>query len=133
MLNYIKNNKKIVIPVIITSLALLLFNMVILIAYVPTSSMEPTIKAKSYIVCNRLASDFEKGDVIVFLKDNELLVKRIAGCSGDKVEINGVETVVPENSFFVLGDNSENSIDSRYWDEPFINYKNVIAKPIKSY
>lgn len=80
------------------------------------------------------------------------LVKRIAGMPGDTIEIkagivylNGApyneewlaETPeeldfgpyhVPEDSFFVLGDNRNHSIDSRYWKNPFVSVESVIGK-----
>ncbi len=38
------------------------------------------------------------------------------------------EEVVPEDCFFLLGDNARDSLDSRYWDNPFIHSKDVVAK-----
>ena len=35
---------------------------------------------------------------------------------------------VPENHYFLLGDNSADSWDSRYWEEPFVGIQNVVAK-----
>ena len=100
----------------------------------------------------------ERGDIIVFKSDLQQddgskkdLVKRVIGVSGDKVKIedykvyvNGeeliepyinnevtegnIDTVVPENSVFVLGDNREVSLDSRYDSVGFINNSDILGK-----
>ncbi len=44
--------------------------------------------------------------------------------------ING-EAVVPENSYFAMGDNRDNSLDSRYWG--FVPRDNIIGKPLLIY
>jgi signal peptidase I len=46
------------------------------------------------------------------------------GKEGEKIE-------VPQDSFFVLGDNSSSSQDSRYWG--FVPYKNLLGKAILIY
>jgi signal peptidase I len=44
--------------------------------------------------------------------------------------VNG-EIVVPKNSYFAMGDNRDNSLDSRYWG--FVPRENIIGKPILIY
>ena len=44
--------------------------------------------------------------------------------------VNG-EVVVPPDSFFAMGDNRDNSLDSRYWG--FVPRENIIGKPLIIY
>jgi signal peptidase I len=44
--------------------------------------------------------------------------------------VNG-EVLVPPNSFFAMGDNRDNSLDSRYWG--FVPRENIIGKPLIIY
>ena len=115
------------IPVFVATLTVVLMKTVFFIGYVPTSSMEPTLKKESIIFGVRVFDDLKTGDIIVFTKDGNVLVKRIAAVAGETITIEGVSYTVPENSFFVLGDNRDCSIDSRYWTDPFVKEKEIIA------
>ena len=98
------------------------------LGYVPSESIEPTLERDSYIIGNRLYRDIDVGDIIIFEREGTMIVKRVAACEGDIVYFNGQSQVVPNNCFYVLGDNSDNSYDSRYWSDPFVKRETVIAK-----
>lgn len=116
------------IPIAITVLAFILLKVFFLFGYVPTESMEPALKKDSLILASRMYGELQVGDIIVFTYDGQYLIKRIAAVGGDSIEHQGETLVVPEESFYVLGDNVNNSHDSRYWEEPFVSRKDVKAK-----
>lgn len=139
-----RNNQRVSrfpVPILLTLLTLLVFRMVLFIGYVPSASMEPTLQAGSFIIGSRFIGDPGKGDIIVFYHDGKLLVKRIAASPGEIVDRSELsymtsvpipawddpELVIPEGCYFVLGDNSQDSFDSRYWDDPFVRTCDIVA------
>jgi len=116
------------IPLLVFAVVILLFRFVFLIGYVPSGSMEPTLKENSYILGVRIVKDLDIGDIIVFKHDGQTMVKRIAGKAGDKVLTVYGEMIVPYGQYYVLGDNAANSYDSRYWQDPFVCKNKVLAK-----
>lgn len=47
------------------------------------------------------------------------------------MERNGKFLLSPEGCYYALGDNAENSLDFRYWEEPFVKEKEILAKNFK--
>lgn len=116
------------IPLLCSAVVLILMKTVFLFGYVPTASMEPTLPAGSYILGLRIYNPPEKGDVIIFEHDGNTLIKRIFAVSGDIVEqSDGTVLIVPDDCYYVLGDNRRQSIDSRYWEDPFVKKEEVRA------
>lgn len=108
-----------------------------------------------------LFDDPERFDIVVFKypdDESQLFVKRVIGLPGETVEIkdgkvyiNGSQTplddsftaetptgdygpyVVPEGSYFMLGDNRNHSGDSRFWKQPYVEKEKIVGKAIFRY
>lgn len=136
--------------------SLFIKNTVVASAEVPTGSMEETVMTGSRIFVNRLvyiSEDPQRGDIVAFTYPDDgksLYLKRIMGLPGEVIEgkdgriyINGVQIQdyvensgeidfgpyeIPQNCYFMMGDNRNNSWDSRYWNNKFVEREEIMGK-----
>lgn len=107
-------------------------------------------------------SDPQRGDIVIFhWPDDEstYFVKRIIGLPGDRIDIQGgavylnesdtpldepyiaeamipeepAHYQVPEDSYFMMGDNRNYSLDARRWDNTYVHRDKIIAKVLFRY
>jgi signal peptidase I len=122
---------------------------------VPTGSMIPTIAINDHLLVEKMMwmTTLRHGDIIVFYPpiDDVKYVKRLIGLPGDEIEIRNGELYrnheiviesylnekmnysfgpvnVPEDNYFFLGDNRNNSFDAHLWDQPFVHKDALIGK-----
>lgn len=137
--------------------AYIICNKIVTHASVPSGSMEDTIMTGSRVIVNRTAYwmwEPERGDIVAFeLPDDQsqLYLKRIIGLPGEVIEglngeiyINGSVLTepyihkifrddfgpfqIPEDSYFMMGDNRNNSYDSRFWNQKFVNREAIVGE-----
>lgn len=108
-----------------------------------------------------LFDDPERFDIVIFKypdDESQRFIKRVIGLPGETVEIregkvyiNGSDTplddsftpetpvgnfgpyTVPEGCYFMLGDNRNNSRDSRMWDNPYVKKEKILGKAVLRY
>lgn len=152
-----------ILTIVLAVVAAKLINTYIIIkAEVPTGSMERTIEIDDCIIGFQLSylfKDPERGDIVLFpFPDDEetIYVKRVIGLPGETVEIKDGFVyidgepikesylkeemlgeygpyVVPDDCYFMLGDNRNSSADARRWQNTYVEEEKIMAKVLFRY
>lgn len=142
--------------IIVIAIAVILSTRIFNVLQVSGDSMEPGLKSGSFLLSYRF-SKIEKGDIIAFYYDDKVLIKRVVATGGDTVYIDDEGNLyintqkktesyiknksyekcdttfpirVPENEYFVLGDNRKDSVDSRIKSIGTISKDKILGKVI---
>ena len=141
--------------VVVAAVAVLIATLLLPVMRITGTSMQPGFQPGDILV-GRKTNDLKPGDICSFYFNNKLIIKRLIGTGGDMIEIDeeGHVTVngeqleeesyiseyafglcdldfpfeVPAGSCFVLGDNRDNSVDSRATNFGCISEEEMVGK-----
>lgn len=144
--------------VLIAIAVIILFKFVFSLNYIPSASMENTIMTGDMVFGVRFGTDnINRYDIVTFDAPDDpsiTYIKRVIGLPGETITVeNGAVYVdgdkleddftlenmnssgdgvyvVPQNCYFMMGDNRNNSLDSRFWENKYVSEDTITAKVV---
>lgn len=129
--------KELIPYVIIIVVVVLIRSFIVTPVQVDGNSMYPTLKNNEILLLKKYDQKYKRFDIVVLNYNNSKLIKRIIGLPGEHIEykdnklyVNGkyikenfkrntetsdfeIDKKIPKGYYFVMGDNRDNSTDSR--------------------
>ena len=129
--------KELIPYVIIIVVVVLIRSFIVTPVQVDGNSMYPTLKNNEILLLKKYDKKYKRFDIVVLNYNNSKLIKRIIGLPGEHIEykdnklyVNGkyikenfkrntetsdfeIDKKIPKGYYFVMGDNRDNSTDSR--------------------
>ena len=142
--------------IVVAAIAVLVSTLWMPVLRIYGTSMTPTLRDGQIVVAVK-GTNFKQGDIVAFYQGNKLLIKRFIAGPADWVDIDADGNVsvngevldepyivekaygetniefpyqVPENKYFLLGDNRNESIDSRNTTVGYVSDDQVIGKVV---
>ena len=131
-----KEKLKEILPYIIILVAVILFRTFIATPVIVNGpSMQETLHTNDILILRR-TSKINRYDIVVANHNGDKLIKRVMGIPGDKIKcVSGIiyvnneevsnygygtsfdfaQVILGDNEYFLIGDNREDSLDSRYF------------------
>lgn len=140
--------------IVVAAISVLISTVFLQLFFVQGDSMNPTLSNNEVIIASK-SKNIQRGDIISFSYNNKIMIKRVIALEGEIIDIseNGIVYIdgraldepyivdkfkgntdidypyqVPVNSVFVMGDNRNDSIDSRLKVVGSIDKGQIIGK-----
>lgn len=140
--------------IVVAAVAVLIATLVLPVLQISGTSMEPTLNNSEIVILFK-SNNLNRGDLCAFSYSNKILIKRVIGLGNDVIVIDDDGNVfvnntllnepyinekalgecdiefpftVPENEYFLMGDQRLTSVDSRSTVIGCINKEQIIGK-----